>query len=163
VFGKVVVTGGHASVHTGTRATDFALRDTRGRTLRLSDYLGKDAVLLDFWATYCEPCLAEMPHLEHLYEENADKGFVVIALSMDGPETVAEVRSLASRNGLTFPVGLDEDSHASSLYDPKKSAPFSVLIDKQGNVVRVREGYNPGDEVLLARDVVRAAIGEPLE
>ena len=139
------------------------MRDTKGRTVRLSDYLGKQAVLLDFWATYCEPCLAEMPHLEQIYEENQDKGFVLIAISMDGPETVAEVRSLASRNGLTFPVALDEDSHASSLYNPKKSAPLSVLIDKQGNVVRVREGYNPGDEVFVARDVSRAAIGEPLE
>ena len=144
-----------APARTGTRATDFAVRDTKGRTVRLSDYLGKQVVLLDFWATYCEPCLGEMPHLEQMYEENAAKGFTILALSMDGPETVAEVRSLASRNGLTFPVVLDEDSHASAIYNPKKSAPLSVLIDRQGNVVRVREGYNPGDEALVAADVAR--------
>jgi peroxiredoxin len=139
----------------GTRATDFTVRDTKGRTVRLSDYLGKKAVLLDFWATYCEPCLGEMPHLEKMYEENKDKGFVVIALAMDGPETVAEVPSFAARNGLTFPVVLDADSHVASIYNPKSSAPLSVLIDKQGNVVRVREGYNPGDEALVVADVER--------
>jgi peroxiredoxin len=139
----------------GTRATDFTVRDTKGRTVRLSDYLGKKAVLLDFWATYCEPCLGEMPYLEKLYEDNKDRGFVILALSMDGPETVAEVPSFAARNGLTFPVALDEDSHVASIYNPKSSAPFSVLIDKHGSVVRVREGYNPGDETLVAADVAR--------
>ncbi|MGO8998956.1 MAG: peroxiredoxin family protein [Polyangiaceae bacterium] len=160
--GDATAVGGATSSPTGTRATDFAVRDTKGRTVRLSDYLGKKVVLLDFWATYCEPCLGEMPYLEKMYEENKDKGFVIIALSMDGPETVAEVPSFAARNGLTFPVTLDEDSHVASIYNPKSSAPLSVLIDKQGNVVRVREGYNPGDETLVLADVVSAVDGKPL-
>ena len=122
--------------------------------------MGKEVVLLDFWATYCEPCLGEMPYLEKMYEENADKGFVIIALAMDGPETVAEVPSFAARNGLTFPVTLDEDSHVASIYNPKSSAPLSVLIDRQGNVVRVREGYNPGDEALVRADVASAVDGK---
>jgi peroxiredoxin len=131
-----------------------------GKTVRLSDHLGKEVVLLSFWSTFCEPCLAEMPHLESMYESEKSKGFVILAVSMDGPETVAEVPSFASRNGLTFPVVLDEDSHVASLYNPKKSAPFSVLIDKHGAVVRVREGYNPGDETLVAADV-KAALAAP--
>jgi peroxiredoxin len=144
---------GDASLKTGTQATDFAARDINGKTVRLSDYLGKQAVLIDFWSTYCEPCLAEMPHLRKLYEGQKAKGFIVLAVSMDGPETVAEVPSFAHRNNMTFPVLLDEDSHAVSIYNPKKSAPLSVLIDKKGFVVRVREGYNPGDESLIAADV----------
>jgi peroxiredoxin len=142
-----------ASMKTGTQATDFAARDIDGKTVRLSDYLGKQAVLIDFWSTYCEPCLAEMPHLRKLYAEQKAKGFVVLAISMDGPETVAEVPSFAKRNNMSFPVLLDEDSHIVSIYNPKKSAPLSVLIDKKGFVVRVREGYNPGDEGLIAADV----------
>ena len=110
-------------------------------------------MLIDFWSTYCEPCLAEMPHLRKLYDTNKAQGFVVLAVSMDGPETVAEVPSFAKRNSMTFPVLLDEDSHVASIYNPKKSAPLSVLIDKKGFVVRVREGYNPGDEKLIADDV----------
>jgi peroxiredoxin len=97
--------------------------------------------------------MAEMPHLRRIYEENKAKGFIVIAVSMDGPETVAEVPSFAKRNGMTFPVVLDEDSRIASIYNPRKSAPLSVLIDKQGKVVAVREGYNPGDEEFVAKDV----------
>lgn len=155
--------GGGSALAAGTRATDFTVRDTKGHTVRLGDYLGKDAVLLDFWATYCEPCLAEMPHLEKMYEANKDRGFVVIALSMDGPDTVAEVPSFAARNGLTFPVTLDEDSRVAAVYNPKSSAPLSVLIDKHGNVVRVREGYNPGDEALVSADVESAVAGKALD
>ena len=151
--GATTPTSADAAMKTGTQATDFAARDIDGKTVRLSDYLGKQAVLIDFWSTYCEPCLAEMPHLRKLYAEQKAKGFVVLAVSMDGPETVAEVPSFAKRNNMTFPVLLDEDSHVVSIYNPKKSAPLSVLIDKKGFVVRVREGYNPGDEGLIAADV----------
>lgn len=148
------------AVKTGAQATDFTTRDIDGRTVRLSDHLGKDVVLLDFWSTFCQPCQAEMPHLRRLYEEHKAKGFVVIAVSMDGPETVAEVPSFARRNGMTFPTVLDEDSRIASVYNPRKAAPLSVLIDRKGGVVSVREGYNPGDEEYLAKDVAQA-VGAP--
>jgi peroxiredoxin len=142
--------GGHESI-----ATDFAARDIEGKTVRLSDYLGKEAILIDFWSTYCEPCLAEMPHLRRIYDAQRARGFVVIAVSMDGPETVADVPMFAKRNGMVFPVVLDEDSHVVQIYNPKKTAPLSVLIDKTGKIYRVREGYNPGDEKLVEADVAK--------
>lgn len=138
--------GKTTAVTAGTMAADFAARDIDGKTVRLTDFLGKQVILIDFWATYCEPCLAEMPHLRALYDKHRGAGFVVLAVSVDGPETVADVPSFAKRNRLTFPVILDEDSRIASIYDPKKSAPLSVLIDRSGKVLRVHEGFNPGDE-----------------
>jgi peroxiredoxin len=151
--GAVATSGGFAGNE--SVASDFSARDVDGKTLRLSDYLGKQAILLDFWSTYCEPCLAEMPHLRQMYDEQKAKGFVVIGVAMDGPETVAEVPSFTKRNGMTFPVVLDEDSHVAQIYNPKKAAPLSVLIDKKGKIFRVREGYNPGDEKLVEADVLK--------
>lgn len=147
------------SVPTGATASDFSARDIEGRTVRLGTYLGKQAILLNFWATWCEPCVAEFPHLRRLYDGNRAKGFVVIGVAMDGPETVANVPAFAKRNQLNFPVVLDEDSHVAAIYNPKKSAPLSVLIDKQGKVVSIREGYNPGDEEFLAKDVAKILDG----
>lgn len=143
--------GGESSTTQATQATDFSGRDIDGKTVRLSDYLGKQVVLLDFWSTYCEPCKAEMPHLRRFYDTYKAKGFVVMGIAMDGPETVADVPAFARRNGMTFPVVLDEDSTIASLYNPKKSAPLSVLIDKSGKVVQVHEGYNSGDEDALEK------------
>jgi peroxiredoxin len=140
----------------GTAAPDFTARDVDGKTFRLSDHLGKKVVLLDFWSTFCEPCKAEFPHLRALYQEHKDNGLLVVGVSMDGPESVAEVPAFVKRYGVDFPVVLDEDSHIASLYDPKKSMPLSVLIARSGRIALVREGYNPGDEKLVGADVARA-------
>ena len=137
----------------GALAADFATRDVDGHTVKLSDHLGREVILIDFWATYCEPCLAEMPHLRALYDRHRAQGFILLAVSMDGPETVADVPSFAKRNGMTFPVLYDEDSRIVSLYNPKKSAPLGVLIDRSGKIARVHEGYNPGDEVQIEEAV----------
>ncbi len=139
----------------GTVAPDFTARDVAGKTFRLSDYLGKKVVLLDFWSTFCEPCKAEFPHLRALYQANKDKGLLVVGVAMDGPESVSDVPAFVKRYGVDFPVVLDEDSHIASLYDPKKSMPLSVLIARNGRITVVREGYNPGDEKLVGADVLR--------
>ena len=144
---------------TGATATDFTARDIDGKTVRLSNYLGKQAILLNFWQTWCEPCVAEFPHLRKMYEANKDKGFVLLGVAMDGPETVANVPAFAKRNQLNFPVLLDEDSHVAAVYNPKKSAPLSVLIDKTGKIAVIREGYNPGDEEYLEREVLKVLDG----
>jgi peroxiredoxin len=137
----------------GSQATDFTLRDTDGRNVRLSDYLGKSVVMIDFWATWCVPCEAELPHLESLYESNKDRGFVVLAVAMDGPETVAQVGPFVRRYNLQFPVLLDEETKVVALYNPKRTAPLSILIDRNGTIARVRQGFSAGDEKLIADDV----------
>jgi peroxiredoxin len=151
--------GGGAGAKTSSagnrRATDFTARDIDGKTVRLSDYLGKQAVLLDFCATWCQPCLAELHHLRTLYEKERSRGFVVLAISMDSSDTISDVPAWARRNEIVFPVLLDEDSHIASVYNPKKSAPLTVLIDKSGDIVYVHDGYNAGDEVSLKEHVAK--------
>ena len=149
-----------ASSSGGTAAPDFTGRDLVGKTFHLSDHLGKEVLLLDFWATYCEPCKAEFPHLRALYDEEKTKGLLVVAVAMDGPETSADVPAFVKRFSIDFPVVADEDSRIASLYNPKKSMPLSVLIDRAGHIMRVREGYNPGDEKLVSADVL-SALGQP--
>lgn len=144
------------SASVGGRAADFTARDINGKTVRLSDYLGKQTVLLHFCATWCTPCLAELSHLNKIYDKHKAEGFVVLAIAMDSSDSVAEVPSWARRNNIVFPVLLDEDSQIASIYNPKKSAPLTVLIDKTASIVHVHDGYNPGDEVDLEKHVASA-------
>ena len=140
----------------GGTASDFTARDIEGKTVRLSDYLGKKAIVLDFCATWCQPCLAELGHRRRIYAKEKDRGFVVLAIAMDSSDSVADVPAWARRNNIQFPVLLDEDSHIAGIYNPKKSAPLTVLIDKKGEIVYVHDGYNPGDEIGLEEHVSRA-------
>jgi peroxiredoxin len=140
----------------GTLAPDFTARDVDGKTFRLSDHVGKEVVLLDFWSTFCEPCKAEFPQLRAMYDRDKASGLLVVGVAMDGPETVADVPAFVKRFDIDFPVVLDDDSRIASLYNPKKSMPLSVIIDRAGRIAVVREGYSPGDEGLVAADIATA-------
>jgi peroxiredoxin len=138
----------------GTAASDFTLRDLAGRTVRLSDYSGQ-VVLLAFFASWSRPSQAELPHLERINRAYQQQGFVVLGLAVDGPETVATVPVIAHRYEVTFPVLCDEETRVVAVYNPKRTTPLSLLIDRSGRIARIREGYNPGDERLIESDVQR--------
>src|SRR4029077_16732846 len=99
------------------------------------------------------PCEAALPHIEALYEQNKDKGFVVLGIDMDDSQTVAQVAPFAARYRRTFPVLLDEETKVVQLYNPKKTAPYQVFIDRKGNIAKERQGDKAGDEKLIAADV----------
>ncbi len=128
------------------QATDFSLRAVDGRTFRLSDHLGKDVVFLNFWATWCVPCLGEMPELEKLHQTYGGQGLQIVGISMDGPESIANVQPTVRRYGITYPILLDEETRVVGTYNPRRDAPFSVLIDRSGRIVQRFVGYAPGDE-----------------
>lgn len=137
---------------------DFALRDMTGRTVRLSDHLG-DVVLIHFWATWCPTCSAEMTRLERLYQAERRRGLVIIAVSIDGPETIANVAPFVNRNGLTYPVVVDEDTTVSARYNPRKLPSLSVLVARDGRVIGTYEGFDRTEKELVAD--LRAALDAP--
>lgn len=135
-----------------TRAADFSLRDLNNTTQTLSQYKGK-VVLVNFWATWCGPCQVEMTHLQQMYTELGAKGFVVLGISADDARSASMVKPLIQSKGLTYPILLDSQTTVVSQYNPAKTMPYNVLVDRSGNVSQVFSGYNPGDEVK-----VRAAV-----
>jgi peroxiredoxin len=136
----------------GPPSADFALHDLGGRTVRLSDHRGK-VVLVNFWATWCAPCTAEAPHLQRLYKAYRERGLEILGISMDGPESVATVRAHVARLGLGYPILLDEETSVVGVYNPKGSAPFTVLLDRGGRIAATRDGYSAGDERALEAEV----------
>jgi peroxiredoxin len=152
--------GGPQNTGTGARASDFALQDVDGRTVHLSDYLGKSVVLVNFWATWCTPCMGEMPHLQRLHEQYGGQGLVILGISMDGPETVANVGPTVRRMGITYPVLLDQETRVVGTYNPHKDAPYNVLIGRDGVIVKSKVGYAAGDEKGLEEDL-KALLAAP--
>lgn len=156
--------GGASPAASGSVALppDFELPRLGGGTARLSDHFGKDVVLIDFWATFCKPCLRSMPELDALYRSRRAQGFVVLGVSIDGPGSIAEVQAQVARLDVSFPILLDQESRAISLYNPRASAPFSVLIGRDGRVLAKREGYTTASHDAVTRDVDAALESHPI-
>ncbi|MCC6523214.1 MAG: TlpA family protein disulfide reductase [Polyangiaceae bacterium] len=148
--------GATAKAATGPKAPDFSLKALDGSTVRLSDYAGKKVVLLDFWATTCDPCLQEMPELVKLYKKYKDRGFEILAISADGPDSLAQVTATVHDKGMIFPVLLDEETSVLPRYNPKRDLPCTVVVDRTGSVVLKRSSYQAGDD--SAMKTLEAAI-----
>ena len=142
-------------VYAADNAPSFSLRDINGKQVSLSDYEDK-VVLVNFWATWCGPCQAEMPHLQKMYVELEDQGFVVLSISADNARDASKVKPLIKRNRYTFPVLLDKDSTVLNQYNPESVLPYNVLIGKDGNILWQKASYAPGEEVELREKVVEA-------
>lgn len=140
----------------GGTITDFALKDIDGRTVVLSDYLGTRVILISFWATWCEPCKKEMVQLQELYDAHREAGLQVLSISMDEPETQGDVRPYIKQRGYTFPVLLDTETQVTNQLNPKRSAPFTMIIDRDQEIVFEHETYVPGDEKALEAAVLQA-------
>lgn len=108
-----------------------------GETVDLASYKGK-VILVNFWATWCPPCVGEMPDMNRLHKELAEKGFTVIGISMDtGSEK--PVKALAAKMGIAYPVIMGGDKIAKQ-FGEIIGIPVSFLVDRQGNVIKRYDG-----------------------
>jgi cytochrome c biogenesis protein CcmG, thiol:disulfide interchange protein DsbE len=120
------------NVGPGDRAPVFNLSGDNGTGLRLEDYRGK-YVLLNFWATYCVPCVEELPSLNAVYDSMRDKGLIVLGVSVDENQEAYQ-RFLTAHN-VTFPTARDPEWTAAIRYGTSK-IPETYLIDREGTVLR---------------------------
>ena len=141
-------------------APDFTLTDQFGNTHTLEDYRGK-TIFLNFWATWCPPCRAEMPDIQALYENREEEGenaLVVLGVAAPnyGQETDAEgIAAFMEENGSTYPVLMDEDGALTAAYGIY-SYPTTFMIDREGNVF----GYVSGQ---LTMEMMESIVRQTME
>lgn len=137
-------------------ADDFTLPTFTGDRVALSDYRGQ-YVLVNFWASWCPPCKAEMPDLQAYYQDYKDQGFTVLAVNTN--DDPADAQAFIRERGFTFPVVLDANMRAYDLYAARATAlyggsglPTSALVGPDGELIKV---YKPGaiSRADLERDV----------
>src|SRR5262245_16973891 len=112
-----------------------------GHRFRLSDHRGK-VVFVNFWATWCPPCREEMPAMERLYLQQKERGFTMVAISLDA--SPAAVGPYVTQAGFTFPVALDPRMDLASAYGVR-ALPASFIIDPGGVVVAMALGAREWD------------------
>ena len=120
----------------GAPAPDFTLNDLSGNQVTLSSFRGQ-VVLINFWATWCGPCLIEMPAIERRYEALKDKGFAVLAV--DDDEAITDVSAFTHELDLTFLVLLDPGAMVNDLYRVR-GLPTSFVVDREGVIQQLHIG-----------------------
>ena len=131
----------------GNAAPNFTLTTLEGEEVTLSDYKGKK-VVLNFWATWCPPCKAEMPHMQNYYEDMAEKENVeILAVNLTSTDVGLEkVKAFQEDFALSFPIPLDEDAVVEDIYQAI-TIPTTYMIDTTGTIQNKIVG--PMDEQML--------------
>ena len=130
----------------GQAAPDFSLDDLDGNKVSLADLKGS-VVVLDFWATWCGPCVASLPGLDKIYQANKEKGVKVYAVNLAEEKVV--VRAFVEKTKLGIPVLLDTDGKVGEAYSAQ-AIPQTVVIGKDGKVVKVFIGGGHDEELSAA-------------
>ena len=116
-------------------APDFNLTTLSGENFTLSEFRGTP-VIINFWASWCPPCRAEMPAFQQVFAEYEDLGLIIAAVNSTNQDSISEVAAFASENNLTFPILLDKTGSASRSYN-LYSLPTTVFIDNQGIIRKI--------------------------
>ncbi len=129
-------------------AADFRLTDLNGKPVELGALRGK-VVLLDFWATWCPPCQAEIPHFKELYTTYKGRGLQVIGVALD-QEGEKAVGPFVKENQINYPIAL-ANSKVTRAYGGIRGIPTTFLIDKKGRIAKQFVGYQ--DKQIFEKEI----------
>ena len=143
------------SPHVGFAAPDFRVESLQGGEFRLSDWRGQ-VVVVNFWASWCPPCRAEMPALQVAYVADRERGLAIVAVNTIYQDALSDVRNFVEENGLTFPIALDRTGEIARQYQ-LRALPSTFFIGPDGVIRKVVIG-GPLSEATL-----RSAVQQLLE
>ena len=133
------------SAATQTKAPNFSLRDINGTNYSLYEHQG-EIIILNFWATWCGPCIVELPHLSNIDKEYADRGVDVVVISIDAARELSKAKAYIKSRQYGFTALFDTDTSVVSQYNPSKTIPYTLIIDREMRIIHTHVGYVSGVE-----------------
>lgn len=123
-------------------APNIALPGANGQLIKLSDFKGQ-VVMVNFWASWCQPCRTEMPLIEDLYQRYKKIGFTVLGVNVD--EDPKNGQKMLKETPVSFPVVYDSKNKFIEKYQVQ-AMPSTYMVDRKGNIREIHRGYKDGDE-----------------
>lgn len=161
-YGLVLICGLLGWVGNGQagQGVQFVLPDLDGRNISLEEELAQGPVVLDFWATWCKPCIQALPKLAEIAADYQDRGVRVYTVNIDGPRNLAKIRPFLQRHRLQLPVLLDRTNQVMKQFQ-LLAPPATLVLTAEGGVVYRHQGYRPGDEAKLRAALEALVPGKP--
>jgi len=144
----------HPLIASGPSVIDFKLKNLNNRFTSYSDIKGETLTVIDFWATWCKPCIQAIPKLNEINEDFKQKGVAVIGINVDSPRNAAKVKPFARTYKISYTVLRDPNSEVAT--DLNVSVfPTLYIVNSKNEIVFSHEGYRPGDEKLIRAELER--------
>lgn len=131
---------------------DISLYNLENNYVTLSELQGENLTVIDFWATWCKPCLIAIPELSDIYEDFKASGVNFIGVNIDSPRNQSKVRPFSNSRGINYPVLLDPDQEAMQEMNVVV-VPTLIIFNEQGEMVYSHEGFKPGDQEIIRSEI----------
>jgi thiol-disulfide isomerase/thioredoxin len=152
-FFMIFVTGFKIQAQTSVR--NFSLPDANNQNLELKDIQGEKLTVLDFWTSWCRPCLTAIPEIIKLHEKYDSLGVSFIGINEDGPRSVSKAMPLAKSIGVKYPIVFDTSGDLASEMNVG-AFPTLIIINSQRKVILVHEGFAANDAVIIDEAIANA-------
>lgn len=133
---------------------EIYLKDLNNKQLLLSEIKGDSVTIVDFWATWCKPCLIAIPELIKIQEEFSSRGVKVIGISIDSPRNSSKIKPFSSARGINYPILLDTDQEMMTELNVIL-VPTLIVFDTKGKQVYSHEGFNHGDQDEVRQEILK--------
>ena len=132
--------------------TTFEFKDIENNTRTYNELKGEKLTLIDFWATWCNPCNKAIPELNKIYDSYKDKGVEIIGINCDGPRSVSKVAPLSKSLQIKYPILIDINSELKSELNII-AFPTLIMVDPKGKIVWIHEGFVSGDTETIISEI----------
>jgi peroxiredoxin len=140
------------------RVYDFSLEDVDRNIVYFSDVQGETLTVIDFWATWCQPCIRSLPKLVEMSRDLGMRGVGFVGISVDSPRNLSKVKPFARSMGITYPVLVDPNGELMGELNIL-AVPTLLLVDQALNIVYTHEGFHAGDETEIREAIDDFLIG----
>jgi len=154
IIGFLLLLGISVLLASDIKIPSFSLKDVNNKTRHYKDLKGEKLTIIDFWATWCKPCVRAIPKLSAIYDEYRERGVMVLGISVDSPRNAAKIKPFVKIHKMNYPVLKDPEGEVSTLLNVT-AYPTLFIVNSANKIVYTHYGFRSGDEKILKNEIDR--------